>query len=450
MNPTLRRTAARLASRFGFRGRPPTPSRERGRLAFVGPMPPAPTGVATYDRAVLEGLERTGFLERRPVDVLWPIHRRARRSISGYDLGIFQMGNNIEHHREVYRLAAEAPGLVVLHDIAIDGFVRELDVSGDELGRRALREAAAQPFYPEDADVAIHEPLRVVWCAAILRMARGVIVHSEFCRRYLRSTGSRTPIFTVPHPAVESPAAIGAAEVGGRELRAKLEARGVRRLLVAPGDVNETKQHGAILAALAGLPPDVHLAIVGRPSGTYRIERLVDRFGVGGRVTLRLGVADDEFLAWLAAADVVIDLRHPHRGEVSGSLARSMQLGRPTIVSATGTYLDAPPGSTFGVAPGPTDGQELREAISSLLQDDAGRARMGEVAAAHIRRLTETEATARGYEEAIGRTLELLHDPEHLVLERWSRSLVELGVDEAMAADGFGLSYARGIRELRE
>jgi glycosyltransferase involved in cell wall biosynthesis len=449
MNAGLRRTAAHVAARLGLRdGRRPS-SRERGRLAFVGPMPPAATGIATYDRAVLDGLRRIGFLERRPVDVVWPIHRRARRTVPGYELAVYQLGNNIDHHREVYRLASESPGLIVLHDIAIDGFVRELDASGDPLGRQAIREAAARPFRPDDPDVAAHEPLRVVWCAAIARMARGIVVHSDFCRRYLESTGTRTPVFTVPHPAVESADAMRAAEATARELRATLEPQGARRLLVAPGDVNETKQHGAILAALSRLPTDVHLAIVGRPSGSYRIDRLVDRFGVGARVTLRLGVSDDEFLAWLAAADVVIDLRHPHRGEVSGSLARSMQLGRPTVVTATGTYLDVPSGATVGVAPGPTDAHELHAALASLLEDDERRARMGDVASSHIRRLTETEATAHGYEHAIEATLELLHDPEHVILQRWSRSLVELGVDETMAAEGFGLSYARGIRDLR-
>lgn len=449
MNARLKRAAARVADGLGLRGRPQAPPRTNGRLAFVGPMPPAATGVATYDRAVLEGLARTGFLDRRPTDVLWPIHRRIRRSIAGYEMGIYQLGNNIDFHREVYRMAVEAPGLVVLHDIAIDGFVHELDVSGDALGRQALREAAALPFDPSDPDVAIHEPLRVVWCAAIARMARGIIVHARFCQRYLESTGIRTPIYTVPHPAVERPETMREAEIGARDLRAELASSGARWLLVAPGDVNETKQHGAILSALAGLPSDVHLAIVGRPSGTYRIERLVDRYGLAGRVTIRLGVADDEFLAWLAAADVVVDLRHPHRGEVSGSLARSMQMGKPTIVSATGTYLDVPSGATLGVAPGPTDPRELREGIAALLEDEERRSRMGDIAATHIRRLTETEATARAYEDAIGATLDLLRDPEHLVLERWSRSLIELGIDEEMAREGYGLSYARAIRGLR-
>jgi glycosyltransferase involved in cell wall biosynthesis len=442
-------TLARIARAAGRRRRKPAVQPTNGRLAFVGPMPPAATGVATYDRAVLRGLERIGFLEEQPIDVVWPIHRRERRSIGAYELGIYQLGNNLDFHREVYRAAAEAPGLVVLHDLAMDGFVRELEVLGDPLGRQAMTEAAAVPFRQEDPDVWIHEPLRVAWCAAIARRSRGIVVHAEYCRRYLESTGVRTPIYTVPHPAAESEEALRAAEAGARELRAGLAARGITSLLVAPGDVNETKQHGAIVAALAGLPHDVHLAIVGRPTGAYDIDRLIARHGVGDRVTTRLGVSDEEFLSWLVAADVVVDLRHPHRGEVSGSLARAMQAGKATVVTATGTYLEVPEGASIGVAPGPTDPGELREAIRALLDEPERRAAMGEVASRHIRHLIEGEATARGYVDAIHATLELLRDPEHAVLERWARALVELGIDDAMAREGYGLPYARALHSFR-
>ena len=449
MSPDLRTMAEAAARRLGLRPTPQPAPRSNGRLAFVGPMPPAATGVATYDRAVLEGLGRIGALDGHPLDVLWPFHRTHRRSIVGYELGVFQLGNNIDFHREIYRLAFKAPGLVVLHDLAIDGFVRELEVSGDPLGRQAMSEAAAVPFRPADPDMALHEPLRVVWCAAIARAARGIVVHSNFCKRYLEATGTRTPVFVVPHPAVEHPSALNEARNRAQELRSGLEARGVRSLLVAPGDVNETKQLGAIVEALAGLPSDIHLAIVGRPSRAYDVAQVVDRFAVPERVTIRLGVPDDEFLAWLAAGDVVVDLRHPHRGEVSGSLIRSMQIGRPTIVSATGTYLDVPDDVVVRVSPGPVPVQELRRSIAALLDDPERRARISDLAAARIRRETETEATARGYEEAILATLELVRDPERLVLERWARSLIELGIDEEMAREGYGLSYARGIHGLR-
>jgi glycosyltransferase involved in cell wall biosynthesis len=446
----LRGSAVAAARRVGLVPYPSVVPRSNGRLAFVGPLPPAATGIATYHRSVLEGLGRIGFLERRPSDVLWPIERSHRREIPAYELGVFQLGNNLEFHEGVYRMASDAPGLIVLHDLALDGLVYELEASGDPLGRQAMSEAATLLLRMDDPDVVLHEPLRVVWCAAIVRAARGIVVHSEFCRRYLTSNGIRTPIYTVPHPPPESPDAIRRARELAATLRGPLEGRGIRSLLVVPGDINETKQHIAILASAAGLPPEVHLAIVGRPTAAYDITTLVQRYGVQDRVTIRLAVGDDEFLAWLAAADVVIDLRHPHRGEVSGSLIRAMQVGRPTIVSATGAYLDEPEGTVLGVTPGPVDTQELRAAITGLLADPDRRARMGDAAARHVRRLGETEATARGYEEAIEATLELLHDPEHLVLRRWARSLVEMGVDDAMLREGYGASYARALRSFSE
>ena len=122
-------------------------------------------------------------------------------------------------------------------------------------------------------------------------------------------------------------------------------------------------------------------------------------------------VDDADFLGWLAAADVVVDLRFPHRGEVSGSLARAMQAGKPTVVSATGTYLDIPDDCVLRVAAGPADPSELALRLRTLLEDDELRERMGAAAAAHMRELRDGEATAHGYEHAIERTLELVRDP---------------------------------------
>ena len=66
-----------------------------------------------------------------------------------------------------------------------------------------------------------------------------------------------------------------------------------------------------------------------------------------------------------------VDLRFPHRGEVSGSLRRAMQAGSPTIVSATGTYLDVPDDAVLRVAPGPTDPSSSRLGSRRLRDDRA-------------------------------------------------------------------------------
>ena len=445
--PRLRRTVGRISRRLGRPARP-APKRSNGRLAFVGPMPPAKTGIASYDRAVLEGLRRTGFLERNRMDVLWPVGEAHRRSIRGYELGIYQLGNNTEFHRWVYNLAIAAPGLLVIHDLAMDGLVGGLQAASDPLGAKAAREAMAHRQRAISPDAAMHEPLRVLWCAAVVRASRGVIVHSAFCKRYLEGAGVRTPIFTVPHPVVEDDAAMRRAAPRARELRAPLDARGVRTVVVAPGDVNEAKCLPELLDAVAMLPHDVHVAVVGRRMRSIDLDAAIADRGVGDRVTVRYDVSDDDFRAWLVAGDVGVDLRFPHRGEVSGSLAMSMVAGLPTIVSATGTYLDVPDRAVVRIAPGPADPSELAARIRELHEDPARRARIGDAASAHMAAVRDTEATAHGYEEAILATRELVMDPTRAVRVQWASRLVDLGVDESLAEQGFGVSYLRALESF--
>jgi glycosyltransferase involved in cell wall biosynthesis len=162
-----------------------------------------------------------------------------------------------------------------------------------------------------------------------------------------------------------------------------------------------------------------------------------------------LDVPDADFLGWLHAADVVVDLRFPHRGEVSGSLARAMQVGRPTIVSATGTYLDAPDGAVLTIGAGPGDPAELAERIGSLIDDPAMRASMGAAAKAAMDDLRATEATANGYARAIHETIAVLRDPTGPAMARWARSLADLGVTQREIDQGYGLRYARALESFK-
>lgn len=449
MNARLRRIAGEVARGVGLR--PPLPARRRhnGRLAFAGPIPPATTGIASYDHAVLAGLRRIGFLDRHRTDVLWPVGGRHLRSILAYELGVYQLGNNAEFHRYVYGMAFASPGLVVLHDLALDGLVRGLEMANDPRGLDAAREAAALRHRVTDPDVVVHEPLRVVWCAAVARASRGIVVHSEFGKRYLESVGVRTPIFTVPHPVVEDEAAMRRAEPRARELRAPLEARGARTLVVAPGDINEAKCLPAVVDAIAQMPGDVHAVLVGRRIPGTDIGAVIADRGAGDRVTVHHDVSDDDFRAWLVAADVAVDLRFPHRGEVSGSLAMAMMAGAPTVVSATGTYLDIPEGLVVRVARGPADPAELAARLQELRDDPVRRARIGEAARAHMTARSASDATARAYEEAILATREVVLDPTSDVRARWAASLADVGVDEELAERGFGVSYARALESFK-
>jgi glycosyltransferase involved in cell wall biosynthesis len=416
------------------------------RVAFLGPFPPASTGVATYDRTVVDGLDRIGVTPK--IEPVWPVEDRHATLLPAYRLAIYQLGNNLEFHKAIYRIAWHVPGIVVLHDLALDDFVRGLAAVGDPLAHAAAREALEAADRVPD-ELRADEPLRLPWSAAIARRSRGIVVHSSFCGDYLESIGCRTPIFVVPHPPPESGQAIRSAEGRGAKIRAGAAARGARVLVVAPGDMNEAKQLDALVRAVASLDPGVHVALVGRRIPTYDVTAIVRGAGLGERLRVEQDVGDGDFLGWLHAADVVVDLRFPHRGEVSGSLARAMQVGRPTIVSATGTYLDAPEGSVLYVDPGPTRPDQLADRIRSLAGDEGLRRRVGETARIHMELLRSTDATAHGYAEAVAVTLDAREDVTADVLERWARALVEMGVTQEHLDAGYGLGYARALESFK-
>jgi glycosyltransferase involved in cell wall biosynthesis len=260
----------------------------------------------------------------------------------------------------------------------------------------------------------------------------------------------RTPVFVVPHPVVETEAAMERARRRAPALRAPLEARGARTVVVAPGDLNEAKQLGPLLAAVARLAREVHAVLVGRRIEGYDVDREVAAAGLGERVTLANDVDDDDFRGWLCAADLAVDLRYPHRGEVSGSLSRAMQAGLPTVVSATGTYLDVPDELVRRVAPGPADPEELAAALRDLIEDEGLRVRMGAAARARIDEQRATEATAHGYERAIEETLGLVRDPVRKAEARWAGALADIGIGEPQLDAGYGVGYARALESFRD
>ena len=81
--------------------------------------------------------------------------------------------------------------------------------------------------------------------------------------------------------------------------------------------MNEAKRLDALAQAAMSLDDGAHVAIVGRRIEGYDVEPVVEAAAAGARVSVHADVADADFLAWLAAADAVVDLRlpAPRRGE---------------------------------------------------------------------------------------------------------------------------------------
>jgi glycosyltransferase involved in cell wall biosynthesis len=414
------------------------------RIAFVSPLPPAETGIATYAAAVLDGLDETGFTRRHEVDRVWPLHQNIEPRIAEADLGIFQLGNNVEFHGDIYALSVFHPGVVVLHDLALDGLMWGLGQTDSPLAVPARAEAieAAPRGANED------DPLSIPWAAQAVRRARAVIVHSVFARSYLEDVGCRTPIVVAPHPLVERDADVEAARPRARELRAGV-ARSDELLVGVAGDLNASKGIEELLASLSSVTADVRVALVGRHSPHWDLDAVLRDSGAADRVTIVEDVADEDFLAWLAAFDVLVNLRFPHRGETSGSLVRALHVGVPTIVSAVGTYLEVPDDLVERIPSGRPDARELAAAIDRLAAEPERRAAMRERAPRWARETLAPARAAAAYEEAVDTVLAYRADPARVALSRWAEALRSVGVGPQHVRRGFGLRYAEALAAFR-
>src|SRR5438128_7526293 len=264
--------------------------RRHPRLGFYAPLPPVRTEPAAYARAVLDGLRRIGFLDRYRMKVTWPVQSWPARRAPSYALCIYVLANDAKRHADIYRIADQTPGLVDLHDLALDGFIREIAAGGDPLGFAAERESdRLRERLRNDPDAARSEPLRDPWCGHVLQRARGVIVHSAFCARYVEKLG-RTPVFVVPYPPIEREQDMRAARARRRELRASAVAGPEDVLVVAPGDLEAERQPDALLKAVALLDVRVRVAFVGRRVPGFDVESLVRASGLGERATVAADV----------------------------------------------------------------------------------------------------------------------------------------------------------------
>jgi rhamnosyl/mannosyltransferase len=170
------------------------------------------------------------------------------------------------------------------------------------------------------------------------------------------------------------------------ELRASWDGSGGGRpVVLALGRLVGYKGFDVLLEAARGLDAAVVLA------GGGPLEREL-KAAAGGNVVVAGRVADEDLPAYYAACDVFC-LPSVTIAEAFGIvLLEAMASGKPLVTTAlrTGVTVVNRDGETGLVVP-PRDAEALREALRTVLEDDARRARMGRAA----RRVFEREYTSR-------------------------------------------------------
>jgi glycosyltransferase involved in cell wall biosynthesis len=369
---------------------------------WVSPLPPAQTDIAHYTARILPELaaetDLTLWTDTQGWDPALEAHCPVRRFDPEHilprdftgpgqgDVLFLNIGNSWVFHSKILRLAQRIPGVIVLHDMAIQEMLYDcVRFAGHPPDRYG---AGMQTWYGAQgkdwAEAVLAQDLQAHELAHLapgfeLAMDRAisVLTHTEIA--YEAVTARQVlPAWLLDLPFAPGP----------RAPRARRAAKGPLRL-VQFGHIGPNRRIEAVLDTLATLKGEIsfHLDVMGQIWDTPRIRAQIAALDLGDRVTLHGFVEEDVLDATLARAHLVLNLRYPTMGESSGSQLRIWNAAAAAAVSDLGWYQSLPDDTVFKI---PHEGEQA--ALSDLLRrlhadrslgEDIGRAGRARLKARH-------------------------------------------------------------------
>jgi len=390
------------------------------RIAFCSPVNPAPSGISDYSEELLPFLGQYGEITLFVEDGLRPSNprlaehmevlplRRLPRELrrNGFDALVYHMGNS-PAHAGIWAAAQRMPGVVVLHDFVLHHFMlwyaanAERDVQRyvhrmreryGEAGEHMAQLMIRSRFSDAAFDFACNEE--------VVGAARGLIAHSRYVAERVAALRPGLPVAVAPM-GVPLPPLIDRAAA-----RARLGLPPEAAILASFGHINAWKRVEPALRALRALREegrDARYVLVGSVSPNYDLAGLINRMGLGDAVTVTGYVSRAAFEDYVAAADICVNLRHPTGGETSASLLRLLGAGRPTLVSATGSFAELPAGVAAQVDPDEAEGELILRYCRLLLDQPAVAAALGARARAFVAAEHTPAGAARAYARFLAR-----------------------------------------------
>ena len=361
------------------------------RAAFFSPLPPARSGIADYSEALIESLRPLADLEvfARAEDVFDP---------SRFDIALYQVGNN-QYHDFVYETALRHPGVVVLHesnlhhlisDLTIrrddwDGYLRECEYNGGAAARAYAERVRKLEVGPD------YEGLPMT--RRLLERARGVVVHSRYMESEVRAAGFTGPVAVIPHGA-------WIPDADRNAWRLKLGLDEITPLIGIFGFLKPYKRIAESLRAfrrLVRLVPPARMILVGEPHAEFPLAAMIRSMGLSANVRVLGFTPIEDFVGYLGACDIVLNLRYPTVGESSGTLLRSLGLGKAVMVSDVGSFREFPEDVCLKVPVGAGEEDLIFEYMNLLVSRPEVAQALGANARDYVARECNWGAVARQY-----------------------------------------------------
>ncbi|HKW99872.1 MAG TPA: glycosyltransferase [Bryobacteraceae bacterium] len=363
------------------------------RVAFFSPMPPSPSGIADYSQALVEPLKQLA-----EVEVFASAEREFRAG--EFDIALYQIGNN-QHHDFVYEAALKHPGVVVMHesnlhhliaDITIkrgdwDAYLAEVEYNGGAAALDYAQRVRALEVGPDYEGLAMTRRL--------LERSKALIVHSRFMLDQMRQAGFEGPVAQIPHGA-------WIPDADRMHYRERLGVDEATPLIGMFGYLKPYKRIAESLRAfrrLLRVEPRAKMILVGERHPDFPIDSLIRTLDLGQQVRVVGFTPIEDFTGYIAASDIVLNLRYPTVGETSGSLLRALGLGRAVIVSDVGAFGELPDEICLKAPVGAGEEDILFEYLNLLVSRPDLAQALGARARCYVQRECNWHSAARRYAE---------------------------------------------------
>jgi glycosyltransferase involved in cell wall biosynthesis len=398
---------------------PPTTSREK--LVIFAPYPPARSGISDYVAELMpyhvaEFDVTLVIADDAPIPnevgarVLLASEFRKHRAFFEEAVKLYHIGNN-PHHCYMLDFLGSDPGIVVLHDYNLcylhematlrwglaerhrDDMEREYGALGGDIldwqTKYGHRELFAGYELPLNGDV--------------LERAVAVIAHSQHVQYKVAARIPRTPVWHISHHL--SPRTSEFTRLSKQSARTELGLPIAELIVTAIGFVTRAKQIPMTLDALSSLRgqvPRFRFILAGeRRPEEYDVDADIAKSGLSDLVTCTDYLDEDLFFKHLVAADVVVNLRYPSAGEMSGTLIRSLGLGVPTIVLDHGPMGELPGSVVRKVSWDDNTLAALTEALRELLAQEPTRSGLSARATRYARETHDIDRVAGQYSRVV-------------------------------------------------
>lgn len=361
------------------------------KVAFFSPLPPARSGIADYSAALLDELGKL-------VDVKTFSSKPSRFNARDFDAVLYQIGNNV-HHDFCYETALDHPGVVVVHEANLHHLIADITIKrgdwdaymravGEEGGPLALEYATRVRALEVGPD---YEGLPML--RRLLAHSKAAVVHSGCVESELRNVGFEGPVARIPHGA-------WIPDASRLEYRSKLGLNEDGPLIGIFGFLKPYKRIAESLRALRRLlrvQPSVKMILVGEPHADFPLQSLIQSLDLSASVRVLGFRPIDEFVGYLAACDVVLNLRYPTVGENSGTLMRALGLGKAVLVSAVGSFNELPDSICLKVPVDASEEDVLFEYLNLLVSRPEIRRTLGAKARSWVQNECSWPKVARKY-----------------------------------------------------